>query len=303
MSSMALHGRRAAALVACLVIVASCSADATPSGSTTPATGSTPAATASPSPSPSPSPIPLVEHCPGSDKTPGKTGRSLDDERSKNWAGYVIEDRQRRVSCVEGSWLQPAITCPATGQADVAIWVGIDGLNDPDGLIEAGDTLVQIGTDSGCDSGRHRAFAWYQVIPEDALSVHIPAISVDPGDRMRAMVRWADGTFTLQLLNATTGESFALERILGGTARQTAEWIVEAPTIDCPDHCRIAPLPGFDSVTFEETFASLGSARGDIDDDAWSHVRTELIGGTIVLASVSKLGGRGTSFVVTWHHS
>jgi hypothetical protein len=62
-------------------------------------------------------------------------------------------------------------------------------------------------------------------------------------------------------------------------------------------------LPDFDSVNFEETFASLGSARGDIDDDAWSHVRTELIGGTIVLASVSKLGGRGTSFVVTWHHS
>lgn len=226
----------------------------------------------------------------------------LAEQRSRNWAGYVIYDRRRSISCVEGAWTHPSITCPARGEAHVAIWVGIDGVTDQDALIEAGDTLVQIGTDAGCADGEHRDFAWYQVIPEDALSVHVPEVPVQAGDLLRAIVLWSDGVFTLQLVNETRGASFLVERPLEGSARQTAEWIVEAPTIGCPSECHVADLPAFDTLVFGDTFAALDELRGSISDDAWAHVATRIATGSTVRAVPSRLMRAGTSFVVTWQH-
>jgi hypothetical protein len=293
---------------ALLLVVSACGADLTPSPSATatasPATRPSPSATAaaSASPSASASRTPLPGHCPGTDPTPGKgPGPSLND-RSENWAGYVVYDTEVAITCIEGSWVQPAVTCPSTGEQDVAIWVGIDGVKSSAAGVAAGTDLVQIGTQAGCKDGGASAFAWYEVIPQDPLSVGIPGVAVAPGDTIRAMVSFARGIFTLVLVDETSKESFSVARTLPRARRQTAEWIVEAPMIGCPAHCVIAALPRFGKVTFSGALASTAAQRGAIDDDAWTHGTTELVRGGIVRAAVSKLGADGTSFSVVWKH-
>jgi hypothetical protein len=184
---------------------------------------------------------------------------------------------------------------------DVAIWVGIDGVKSGAG-VSAGTDLVQIGTQAGCNHGRASAFAWYEVIPQDPLSVGIPGVTIAPGDHVRAMVSFARDVFTLLLVDETSGESFSVARTLAHARRQTAEWIVEAPMIGCPAHCVIAALPRFGKVTFSAAFASTAAQRGAIDDDAWTHGTTELVRDGIVRAAVSKLAAGGTSFSVVWKH-
>lgn len=299
------RGGGAAVLIACLVLFVSCTAEMTPRATPTPSLSAAPAASpsVSPEPSASPSPTPDVSHCPGTDRTPGETGRSLDPQSSKNWAGYIAYDRRGRFSCVEGSWQHPAVSCPTRGKADVAVWVGIDGVRDEAASIDSSATLVQIGTNAACEAGQGSDFAWYQVIPEDDLSVHIDAIDVRPGDELHGLVSWADGTFTLELVDTTTGQSFVIERPLDGAARQTAEWIVEAPTIGCPSNCHIADIPDFDVIAITGAYAALGSRLGSISDDAWVRVLTDLVRSGTIDASVSRLRDGGTRFKVTWHHA
>jgi hypothetical protein len=286
-----------------VLLVSACGADLTPSPTAPVAASPTvrPSASPAPSPSVSPSATPLPEHCPGTDRTPGKPPGPSISERSENWAGYVVYDAKVAITCVEGSWIQPTVTCPSTGVQNVAIWVGIDGVKSGAG-VNAGTDLLQIGTQAGCDAGQKSAFAWYEVIPLDPLSVGIQGVTIAPGDRVRAMVSFARDVFTLLLVDETSGESFSVAKTLAHARRQTAEWIVEAPMIGCPADCVIAQLPRFGKVSFSEAFASTATQRGAIDDDAWTHGTTELVRGGIVRAAVTKLGAEGTSFGIVWRH-
>ena len=255
-----------------------------------------------PSPSPSPSPTPLSEHCPGADLTPGKQPGPAIAERSENWAGYVVYDTKAVITCVEGSWVQPQLICPSTGEEDVAIWVGLDGVTSPAAGVDAGADLVQIGTQAGCSGGRAGAFAWYQVIPNDPLSVEISSLAIAPGDGLHGMVSFDGDTFTLLLVDETSGASFSIAETLAQAPRQTAEWIVEAPMTGCPATCVTASLPRFGTVAFSDASVSTEDQRGGIDDDTWTHGTTEMVRGGIVRASVSKLGAEGTSLSVVWKH-
>jgi hypothetical protein len=291
-----------ALLCALLLLVSACSADLTPSPGASAILSPTASPSASPALSPSPSATPLPEHCPGTDHTPGKPPGPSIDERSENWAGYVAYDTKVAITCVEGAWVQPAVTCPSTGVQDVAIWVGIDGVKSAAAGVAAGTDLVQIGTQAGCNDGRASSFAWYQVIPQDPLSIEIANLTIAPGDHIRAMVSFTRDVFTLLLLDETSGDSFSTAKTLARARRQTAEWIVEAPMIGCPAKCVIAALPRFGKVTFSSAFVSTAVQRGAIDDDAWAHGTTELVRGGIVRAAVSRLGAQGTSFSVVWKH-
>jgi hypothetical protein len=239
--------------------------------------------------------------CPGTDKTPGKHSPAAASEHSQNWAGYIDYDKRDKFTCVQGSWKQPSVTCGTTSREDVAIWVGIDGVDDPNTGIHAQGTLVQIGTHAGCDHGTTTGFAWYQVIPKDEFSVAIDRVHPKPGDAIEALVRFASDTFVLQLLDTTTGESFVIERAVSGAKRQTVEWIVEAPTVDCPSDCHISGLPKFGKVVIGDAAAGSGGQRGGIDEDAWRSVVTDMIRSGVTRASVSKLSG-GDTFTVTWKH-
>jgi hypothetical protein len=287
-----------------VLVVSACGVDMTPgpSAAATPSPSAGPSQSPAPTPSPSPSAPPLPEHCPGTDRTPGKPAGPSITERSENWAGYIAYDAKVRITCVEGSWIQPAVTCPATGVQDLAIWVGIDGVKSGPGGVSAGTDLVQIGTQAGCHDGRASAFAWYEVIPQDPLSVGIQDMAITPGDRIRAMVSFARDVFTLLVVDETSGDSFSIAKTLKGARRQTAEWIVEAPMIGCPAHCVIAALPPFGKVTFTAAFLSTGAQRGAIDDDSWTHGTTVMVRANIVRVAVGRLSTGGTAFITVWKH-
>jgi hypothetical protein len=298
--------RRALAFLLCIALLASaCGSDVTPEPSGSPGESPTLAAipTASPpvTPSPEPTAPPLDMTCAGADKTPGKHSPTPITEHSQNWAGYIDYDRHDKFTCIQGSWMQPTVSCPTTGREDVAIWVGIDGVDDPTTGIHAASTLVQIGTHAGCDHGKATGFAWYQVIPKDEFSVAIDPVRPSPGDSIRALVRFADGAFTLQLVDETSRESFVLEATVSGAKRQTVEWIVEAPTVDCPSDCHVSALPKFGKVVLGDAAAASGSQLGRIDEDAWRAVLTDMIRSGVTRASVTKLNG-GDTFTVTWRH-
>lgn len=308
MPSTVLRSPKLAALIAVLILAAGCSSQ--PTSSPEASAGPTARPTASPSPSPSPkptaspspspSPTPLADHCPG--KTAGKHVGSAASEHSENWAGYIAYIKKTQFTCVEGSWTQPSLTCPASGSADVAIWIGIDGVTSSNLGVDAGATLVQIGTEAGCDGGTKRAFAWYQVIPQDELSQTIDSLGILPGDVVHALVSYADGTYTLQLVDETSGDSFVTTRDLKDGVRQTAEWIVEAPMVDCPSNCTIAVLPDFTKIFFTSAYATVGSTWGPIDLDAWRHGITTMTRGGTTRATVSVLSSGGTAFYVIWKH-
>jgi hypothetical protein len=100
----------------------------------------------------------------------------------------------------------------------------------------------------------------------------------------------------------TTGESFAINEVVEGAPRLTAEWIVEAPSTGCATECTIALLPKFAAVTFSGAFVGIGSQRASISDDSWRNGAIEMIRSRIERASVSSLTSKGTSFGVTWRH-
>ena len=72
--------------------------------------------------------------------------------------------------------------------------------------------------------------------------------------------------------------------------------------IGCPHRCVIATLPHFDKVTFTQAFASAGTQRGAIDDDAWTHGTTEMVRAGVVRAIVGRLTTGGSAFTVIWKH-
>lgn len=292
---------RARSLIVALALVASA---CTPALVATPSPVSeTPTPSVAPTPpAPSATPVPAKLECPGSDKTPGRAPGRGTSEQAENWAGYVIYKYRTHFTCVVGSWTQPTISCPSTGTANVAIWVGIDGVKDPKAGVDSSATLQQIGTQASCDAGRRSAFAWYQVIPRDPFSVPITTVTIEPGDRIWAMVSYASGSFKLRVVDVTSGRSFSIDEALAEAPRLTAEWIVEAPQIGCPSRCRIAALPHFSKVIFTGAYASTGAQRGSISDDAWTHDALDIVRSGTERASVSRLTGGGTSFSVTWRH-
>jgi Peptidase A4 family len=305
-----LVGLATAWLVACSPVVSpaipapTASAVASPSNAFVPATPSAPPIP-SPSPtlSPSPSPTPEPTHCPGSDKTPNRVARVPLKETSPTWAGYVIYKTRTSVTCVEGSWLQPKVTCPSTGELAVAIWVGMDGLDSPTVGVDSSRTLEQVGTEAECSGGALRMFAWHEVLPAEQSAQLVETMTVSQGDRLWAMVEYTgDATFTLRIRDITRDESFAIDEIVEGAPRLTAEWIVEAPSTGCATECTISALPKFTTVTFTGAFLSTGSQRASISDDNWRNGAIEMIRSQIVRVSVSSLTAKGTTFGVTWRH-
>lgn len=280
----------------------------TPEGST----GATASLAASPAgsatlapvlPAPS-SPPPLAAKpapCPGTDKTPGAApGRQVTGS-SSNWSGYVAAVSKTSVTCVEGSWVEPHVTCGRTGHQAVATWVGIDGFSARVLKVPSTDVLVQIGTQVDCNNGVASHSAWHEILPGETSEISIPG-EVRAGDHISAKVSYTNGNFVLELYDAETQLSFSLRANAPGAPRHSAEWIVEAPALHCPDHCAPVPLPDFDTVKFTGAFATVARQRGSISNDSWAHVKLGMVRSDVTRTTTSRLYTGGTVFVVTWVH-
>jgi hypothetical protein len=221
---------------------------------------------------------------------------------STNWSGYVAAVRTSIVTCVEASWVEPRITCPARGDQAVAIWIGIDGFSSRQIGVPPTSSLVQIGTQANCHEGVAFHDAWHEILPAEQHEIRIGA-RIQAGDHMSARILFSGGRFTMTLFDEEAAGAFTLTASAPGAPRRTAEWIVEAPAVDCPGTCAPVALPRFGTIQFANAHATIGGSRAAIDDDRWTHVKLSMTRRNIIRTRASALTSGGTLFHLTWVHS
>ena len=172
---------------------------------------------------------------------------------SENWSGYVVNGAIGSVTDIQGSWIVPAVTCPASGPTYSSFWVGIDGN-------KGNPTLEQIGTESDCINGTPVYGAWYEFIPNEPVEQPIQEVTVHPGDRIFAEVSFSNGEFTVTLWDETPppGETtpqnpFEWSEEVKGAKQSSAEWIAEASSINDV----VQPLADFGKAFYGETFTGV----------------------------------------------
>jgi hypothetical protein len=208
---------------------------------------------------------------------------------STNWSGYAVYNAT--FTDVEGSWTQPAVTCPSTGRRYAAFWVGLDGYTS--------NSVEQIGTDSDC-AGQNRPvyYAWYEMYPAASVTLS-SSYPVRAGDSMSARVSVSGTTFTLVLKNTTRGWTFTTTQTSTSAQDASAEWVAEAPS-SCFVTCSVLPLANFGTMHFTGAFVNHRS--GTIGSYTHDKVIMVTNNGT-TKALPSALSGYGTSFGDTWYHS
>jgi hypothetical protein len=202
---------------------------------------------------------------------------------STNWSGYAVaETAKDSVSAVSGSWNVPKVSTKSTSGYS-ADWVGIDGY--------ASNTVEQLGTEedtaySATRDGTPQYYAWIEMYPGPSWII---SGTVKPGDAISATVQFVGSSFTqytaqgnasgvftgnaitttktlndnfqLTINDSTQKWSFAtIESMANGSdARNSAEWIVEAPSGGS-----VLPLSNFGSVTFTDAMATINGVAGSI---------------------------------------
>jgi Peptidase A4 family len=211
---------------------------------------------------------------------------------TRGWAGYLVRTGRDSFAEVQGSWVQPRIVCNRPGSS-VAFWVGLGGAT------RNSDALEQIGTSADCSgSALLSQSAWYQLYP--APPVELP-LAVRPGDTISARVAVNAATVTLALRNVSTGKAFSTELWMRSPETDSAEWIVEAPSM-CFLICAQLPLAAFNRVAFTDTSTTIGAHTGTIRDSAWASERLKMaIRDGKTTAIPTPLSGSGSSFAVIRH--
>jgi hypothetical protein len=169
-------------------------------------------------------------------------GISHQQAESTNWSGY--EATTGTHASVTASWTQPAGIC-RSGDQYAAFWVGLDGAND--------STVEQTGSEVDCVGQTAVYSAWYEMYPRGP---EYYANTVRAGDHFRAKVGYlGNNRFTLQIQDDTQGWIHTTSATMAGTARSSAEVIVEAPGGDGV----VQPLTDFGTVSFTDSVVN-GSA-------------------------------------------
>ena len=183
----------------------------------------------------------------------------------------------------------------------MAIWIGIDGFSSRHLGVPSTASLVQIGTQANCHDGVAFHDAWREILPAEQHEVRIPA-RITAGDHLSARILFSSGRFTMTLFDEEAVGVFTLTASAPAAPRRTAEWIVEAPAVDCPSSCAPIALPRFGTIQFTNAHATIGGSRAAIDDDRWTHVKLSMERRDIVRTRASALTSGGTLFHVTWIH-
>jgi hypothetical protein len=162
---------------------------------------------------------------------------------SSNWSGYI--ELNGPFTTVTGTFSVPSLV-PGTSTNDVfAEWVGIDGGN-------GDNALIQAGLNESIEPGSPNAVfiqPWWEILP--APETFIAGVQISVGDEVTVTIDQISGTqWGINLVDDTDGESFTIDRTYTGPA-STAEWIVEALTIGG----KVATLPPYSPVV---SFTHLG---------------------------------------------
>ena len=194
------------------------------------------------------------------------------------WSGYVVPGGP--FGSAVGSWTVPTVY--GDGGNSSGTWVGIDGVGS--------NTLIQVGTAQmysdgflGLFGGGPSYYAWYQVVPADAVTI---PHSVYPGDKILAFVMFgAQGLPTpgtsapwyIYMNDQTQNWSYSAQVTYAGPVN-SAEWIEEAPTYcNWLNTCWVQKLADYGSVTFDgEQFLNSGSPNLKTSQQwqisQWAHI-------------------------------
>ena len=214
-------------------------------------------------------------------------------EGSPNWAGYSVAsnlaDPQPVIIGINGSWTVPTVSV-SQPNAFSAVWIGIGGQFD--------NTLIQTGTEQ--DSNRYSATysAWYELLPNESVTIPTTTINVSPGDEINASISLINSTanlWSIEIADVTTGHSFQRD-VVYNSSRLSAEWIVERPAVNGVG--ALGPLADFGSVTFTNSRITTNTSAGTIGN--FPFVRFIMQNGVTPLVSLSSLSNSGSSFTVTY---
>jgi hypothetical protein len=223
----------------------------------------------------------------------GALGLPSNNTTSTNWSGYAVQSIfptgvTDSVSEVKASWVVPTVT-GGTTDAYSANWIGIDGYSS--------STVEQIGTEQDWNSGVPVYYAWWEMYPN--AEEQISGISVHPGDAMDGEITWTSGNqFRLTLTDVTTSQTFTtLQTVTGVAQRNSAEWIVEAPS----SRTGVLPFATLGPSTFTSCSVTVNGTTGSISGADWQYDQMTLTDdtGVVTLAEPSALTAGGSAFVVT----
>jgi hypothetical protein len=232
-----------------------------------------------------------VKHCPGTVKK--GQGGGTGSQTSTNWSGYAVVTASSIITCVEAEWVQPMVKCHGTKQTSVSIWVGLGGFGQ--------GRLVQTGTAADCVQGASIDYSWHESLPKERHEIDTP-VSVQPGDRIWAQVRWLSGsTYQLSIANLTDADGFTIKAVNGGLRRTEAEWVAEAPSSCTATRCRVLSMPNWGKVTFDHIWVTVAGVRTTLKATGSTRVRVRMTTNTGATRSiVTSTATDGSSFVVTW---
>ncbi|MEN6341852.1 MAG: G1 family glutamic endopeptidase [Methanospirillum sp.] len=220
-------------------------------------------------------------------------------DRSPNWAGYAVQTNfdspaSDVVDAVEATWNVPPVDCAGSNGNDYAsaFWVGIDGISS--------NSVEQIGTESDCIGGVPTYYTWYEVFPQDSVTLDL---AISPGDQVHAKVEYvSNNEFKYTITDLTTAQTVSFTDQGRVTAdRSSAEWVAEAPT---NGRNRLLPLAQFGPVVFTNASVTVNGKNGPISSANWQYqpIIMESRSGSLK-ATPSVLGAGGTGFSVVWQNS
>jgi hypothetical protein len=212
---------------------------------------------------------------------------------SLSWAGYVVANDfitpEFEVVAINASWVVPTVN-NSNGAGYSSAWIGIGGQLDT--------TLIQVGTEHNVVNGQVTYNAWYEMLPDFAIKIE--DMSIRPQDTVMAsltLINPDTDEWSIQIRDVTNGQGFG-KNVIYNSSCSSGDWITERPTVNR----QISSLSDFGNVTFKDCFVTINNATGRIGNFSYSKV--DMINQqNFKLASVSSLGGDGSSFTVSYQAS
>ena len=207
---------------------------------------------------------------------------------SDNWSGYVVYGPQLYTSAT-GTFTVTSPTSSDTCNNTLGEWVGIDGADGSQNLIQAGvGVYVDKFANGTCDNGHYGVYPWWETISPSSMPPATAIINWDEGplagdpatvnigDTVTVTIsQVADSAcspatecWQIQVVDGTTGGAYSIDTPYAGPG-SSAEWIVENPdqtsNTNCPDYNGVYLCPMADytpAVTFSGLSATPDAASG-----------------------------------------
>lgn len=161
---------------------------------------------------------------------------------STNWSGYVVSS-SKKITAVTTTFTVPTESKPPSGYAST--WGGIGGFGTKH--------LIQAGV-SEQTSGNHY-FPWYEMLPASETTISEP---VSPGDQITVTITEVTTNHWKISLNDAGHWSWT-KTFTYSASQNSAEWILEAPTINGGQSTLPGLTPAFFGTT--STFVKGGSTE------------------------------------------